>query len=485
MGSDPLDETPWRGLEPASLLVNLLPDLWRTARQAWPLLLAAFVGGGLDTIVNLSLLTVFLGIAIGRTVLHFLTLRYRMHAGKLEIQTGLLARRSRSIDPARIQNVEIIQNLFHKMAGLVELRIETAGDTGVEGMLSALSVEEANALRGDLHPDVMAPTGEYAPEPASDEILAITPLELVAYGMSAGRVGAAVLAGGVAMELLGQINPGNVQQAADGLRPGAVLGLGLLAVALGYALSVGNTLLRFYGFRLVRSARGLRFEAGLFTRRGVEIPVGKVQLVRVEEPWLRRLMGYGTLRVETAASQVPDEASGGEGHLPMVATEEQAALTRVVLPSLDVDPWVTPLAPAAARAIATTTLAGLVRGGALGVLLATWAGPAVVVLPAAGALFAFLDARRQGWYVSEGFVVARAGFLSRNTWIVPRTKIQSTHRTDGPIMRRLGLGRVTVWVAGSSVSLPVVLAADADKLFARLAVRSGAAGAESLSGGGV
>ena len=129
----PAEVGAWRSLEPASLLVNLLPDLWRTARAAWPLLLAVFVGGGIANVVNLGLLTVFFGSAIGRTVLHFLTLRYRLHEGKLEIRTGLIGRRFRVIDPGRIQNVEIVQNVFHKLAGLVELRIETAGDAGAEG----------------------------------------------------------------------------------------------------------------------------------------------------------------------------------------------------------------------------------------------------------------------------------------------------------------------------------------------------------------
>ena len=82
------DDQQWRSLEPASLLVNLLPDLWRTARGAWPLLLAVFVGGGLANLVNLGLLAMFFALAVGRTVIHFLTLRYRLHDGKLEIQVG-------------------------------------------------------------------------------------------------------------------------------------------------------------------------------------------------------------------------------------------------------------------------------------------------------------------------------------------------------------------------------------------------------------
>ena len=122
--------TGWRGLEPASLLINLLPDLWRTVRSGWPLLLAIVVGGGARSAVDLGFLALFLGLSLGRTIIHFLTLRFRLNNGKLEIQSGLLGRRNRVIEPAHIQNTELVQNPFHRVFGLVELRIETAGEQG-------------------------------------------------------------------------------------------------------------------------------------------------------------------------------------------------------------------------------------------------------------------------------------------------------------------------------------------------------------------
>ena len=89
---------------------------------------------------------VILVFTLGQRVEHFIhwaTLRYRIHAGRLEIRQGLLNRSARTIDPARIQNIELVQNLFHTWSGLVELRIETAGEQTTEGLLSALSVEDA------------------------------------------------------------------------------------------------------------------------------------------------------------------------------------------------------------------------------------------------------------------------------------------------------------------------------------------------------
>lgn len=462
MASDAKDG--WRSLEPASLLVNLVPDLWRTLRAGWPLLLAVLVGGGVANLLNLVVLLFFFGSAISRTVLHFLTLRYRMNGEKLEIRSGLIARRFRVIDPARIQNVEIVQNVFHKLAGLVELRVETAGEAGAEGLLSALSVAEANRLREQLHRSVAGPSVVAS----ADELFAITPAELVGYGMSEGRIGAVVLAGGLAIEALGQFSPESVARGMQGVSPGAAIGLGLLGLALGYAVSVGRTLLRWYGFRLSRSERGLRFEGGLLTRRGVEMRLSKVQLVHLDEPPLRRAMGYGTLYAETAASGAPGEETQPEGLLPMVAEDERHDVTRIILPSLDLDPWTAPLRPAAPKAVLRSALVGGLRWGILGLILTRWLGPAALLLVIVGVALGWLEGTREAWQVTPGFVVSRDGFFRRRTWIVPRDKIQSVHRFSDPFLRRYGLARVGVWVAGGRVTLPAMTEVEAARVFEAL-----------------
>ena len=142
-------DTPWRSLHPVSLAVNLLPRAWATVRTLWPLLIFAFLGGesfGFH-LAELMIVLIFTLASVWNTFIHWATLRYRMQQGRLEINTGLLNKQSRTIDPARIQNVELVQNLFHSWAGLVELRIDTAGELSTEGLLSALSVEDATELR--------------------------------------------------------------------------------------------------------------------------------------------------------------------------------------------------------------------------------------------------------------------------------------------------------------------------------------------------
>ncbi len=458
----------WKKLHPASLLVNLVPMAWRTLRVGWPFLLALTVGGGVQGLVDLSIFLLFGALAVGRTVTHFLTLRYRVAAGRLHIRSGLFGRTDRVIDPARIQNMELVQNLFHKVAGLVELRIETAGDSGIEGgaegLLSALSLAEAEDLRRRL-----GRTGaqvEANPDP-SDAIDAPGLVEVVAYGVSVGRVGAVAIALGLLLEGLGQL-PGAGLGAAGNLGSSAIVGLVLLALAGGYAVSVGNAVLRYFNHRWWRRGDSLHFESGLFTRRRMDIPLAKVQLVRVSQPILRRWMGYCTLLLETAAAGTPSAAGGTEGVVPMVPSEEMHDRVRACFPAVDVDVGGR-LFPCAPAAVGRAVFYGALRWAILAAIVsfvvgATWAW----LLVPWGAVVGFLDARWQGWMLSDGFIVVRRGFLRRDTWVLPRAKVQSIHWFQSPGMRMSGLGRVVVWLPGGRLALPDIHAERARGLYDEL-----------------
>ena len=145
---DPTEEevidSEWRGLHPLSLVANLAPRTWRTLRGTWPLLAAFAIGGRRDSVAILFIAALFFGMAVWSTVLHFLTLRYRVVHGRLEMRSGLLNRQNRALDPSRIQNTELVRNPLHKLLGLVELRVETASGREVEGLLSALSERKAS-----------------------------------------------------------------------------------------------------------------------------------------------------------------------------------------------------------------------------------------------------------------------------------------------------------------------------------------------------
>ncbi|MEL6343932.1 MAG: PH domain-containing protein [Myxococcota bacterium] len=467
---EPVVEAKWKGLHPASLFINLLPQMWRTLRGLWPLLLLLIVGNqnrppGAEGSVGMELviiLTFFL-LSIARTVVHFLTLRYRLQAGRLEIKSGLLNRRSRVLDPNRIQNIELAQNPFHKLAGLVELRIETAGDASTEGMLSALDVNEAEALKSSLEGLVRSRQGADAAAPDDDgELLVRNSLpELLAFGLSKRRIGTVALLFAVGMEALTYLDPTQTQQVVSSLTTPRLIGAILLAFSGTLLFSGGQAIIQHFGFWLRLRGDRLVSREGLLTRRSVEIPRSKVQIIRVDQPWLRRQMGYGTMYIETAALGMADgEVRQAEGVIPMAPNDALDRLVNDAAPDVAIDPWSATLRPAHPRALYRLCIAGLVRSSGLAVVLIAllpwpYAFGALALVPLSLPI-SWLDWRHQGWLVTPQAILSRRGFLKRQTWVIARNKLQSVHMGQTPLMRWHGLAGVSVSVAGSEVRLPDV-----------------------------
>jgi len=450
----------WLRLHPASVFVNLIPQTWRVLRMAWPLGLAILWRGEsgmwLDTI-DIGLVLFFFLLTVGGTVKHWVLLRYRFHGGRLEIRSGLIYRRLRVIDPVRVQNVELVRNLFHKLTGLVEVRIETASGTEIEGDLSALNLTAAEALRQGL--ESARRTGEEW-EDTEIPLLENGWIDLFRYGATAGRFGTALVLFGILFETITRLEPeqwGQFSQMALGLKGFALL----FAVFSGAWLwGLLSAVVRHFHFRLVEVPGALVVEGGLFTRRRMELPLHKVQLVSVEEPLLRRWAGFGSLTIETAAARMG--RGGTERTAAMIPVVEHASLpemTREAIPNLDVDPWTQTLYRPHPRALLRGILRAFIRGSVLAGGIHWWFGGfaalAWLVLPV-GALLAYLDYRHQGWLVSEGSVVSRRGYVNRSSVIVHRSKIQSLSCHQGPVLRRIGLGRLSVNVAGRSVGLPLI-----------------------------
>ncbi len=461
----------WNRLHPASPLINLIPQAWRIVRAYWPLLLALVIGteagGGLSWLDLLYLPAFFLA-PMARTVIHWATLRYRVHDGRLEIKSGLLYRQVRLIGPERIQNSELVRNPFHRLAGLVEVRLETAGGEQTEGLLSALSVPQGQALMTRLNElrRAAAHAAEGEPdEPRERELLAVGTLELLAHGLTSRRVGVLAVIAAVGLEVWQQLGGGDPNALQQGMHPAFIAGVVLASFVLGVLLAVGNSLLRFHGLRLVERDDRVEARHGLLTRRQVGLQTRRIQLMRVDEPLLRRLMGFATLHMETAGLAAgPDGMRQAEATIPMVDQDELFGLCRELVSGLDADPWGGDLEPAPTRALVWLQQRALVRSGLLvlvAVLLGgSWGLLALLAVPAM-MVAGWFDWRWQAWRITDQLVVARRGFWIRRTWILPRRKIQSAVCMQGPILRIWGLSQVLVRMAGNRVWLPPLLASDA------------------------
>jgi putative membrane protein len=495
----------------AQLRAFVLPGLFVlfTARSA----------GGDWQVWAMALLVPYTLVAVGR----YLSYRYRYEAHEMVIRSGLLFRNERHVPYARIQNIDAVQNLFHRLFGVAEVRVETGAGREPEAKLSVLPVaalEEmrrrvfagrAERERGAAPPAVAAaeargegPAGApAAAAPAGGRaLLHLPPRELALFGLIQNR-GAVVLAAafGVLWEvgLLDRLMGRFVGEGEAGEGAARDLALSLLGrggfpagrIALGLAafaglllvlrlMSVGWSVVRLHGFRLGRDGDDLRAEFGLFTRVATTLPLRRIQTLTVREGPLHRLFRRASVRVETAGGG-GGEAAGTQREwlAPIVRPDALPGLLREVMPELDLAAaaW-NPAPPRAFRRVLKRWSFGAAAIALpFVVLLRGWDLALLAVLLAAAAFGARRHVAHLGWAVTDGAVLFRSGWIWRQVSVAPFGKIQAVALRESPFDRRAAMARVRVDTAGAGelshrVDIPYLPRETARGLYHHLAAQA-------------
>ena len=85
--------------------------------------------------------------AVIASALRYLTFRLRYDPRELVIRSGLLFRNERHVPFAKIQNLDAVQNAFHRLLGVVEIRVQTGGGKDDEARLSVLPIAAFEEMR--------------------------------------------------------------------------------------------------------------------------------------------------------------------------------------------------------------------------------------------------------------------------------------------------------------------------------------------------
>ena len=437
------------------------------------------------------------------SLLRTLSTRYRFDEAELVVRTGFVFRNERHIPYARIQNIDAIQNVFHRALKVAEVRVETGTGGDPEATFSVLpldAVEEMrrHALSRRRGVDSIAADG--APTTASREVLlALSPRELLLSGFVENRSAVVIAAAfgllwefGAADRLLQAVagdqvsGRGVVRQAVR-----ALLGLGMPStprILIGIAgfvtlllvirlISMGWSLIKLYGFTLRKAGDDLRTDFGLLTRVSATIPLQRIQTVTIAEGPLHRLFGRVSLKVDTAGGDgVGESKTKREPVAPILRRTELAGLLAEVVPGIDLSSpeWQPPHPRAFRRELVQNSVVSIGLTAMFVLALRWWTIPAMAGAVALASLQARLYVNHQRHAVVEGAVAFRSGWLWRRTTIARFTKIQTVVLAESPFDRRQGMARVFVDTAGAgdashSVNIPYLAVNDARRLHAALA----------------
>lgn len=478
------------------LLITSGRDGWSWNRwdwESWPLW-------------AMPLLIPYAIITLGR----YFSFRYRYEANEMVIRTGFLFRNERHVPYSRIQNLDAVQNVFHRLLGVVEVRVETGGGQKPEATMKVLPVAAFEEMQRRVFAgrakESAAAEAAAVPEAQGRTLLQLSLFEQILCGLIQNRGIVVISAGfGLFWELglldglfdraFGEETTGRgvirsvlVAIFGQGEFPFGRIALALAALA-GFLLlvrifSMALAFVRLYGFRLTRDGEDLRTEYGLLTRVVAAIPLGRIQSVTVLEGPLHQLFRRVSVRVETAGG-----SGGGEGEeskktqrewlAPILRPDALPGLLHELLPDLDFSKveW-NPAHPRAFRRefkgwifLAILISLPFVR------MLQVWDLALLAAILAWGFVAARIYVANVGWAVTDSAVLFRTGWIWKKLTLVRFAKIQAVALRESPFDRRNAMARVRVDTAGAGeashrVDIPYLARETARELSNLLAARA-------------
>lgn len=384
---------------------------------------------------------------------------YMLEEESLKLKHGVMRKKDRKIPLKRIQNVDIQRNIFQRALGIASLSIETAGGGQTEASLKYLDQEKARELRDRLRGK--SKTSEESDE--KDSLYEITDRELlILAGTSVdGRVIAAVTA------IFG-FAPGLIGFTTDGTDLGVTAGFSLLlagAVGLTWISSAVSTFLKYWGFRLYDREDSLEYERGLLNRSEGSIPLGKIQKLTLEENILKRTLGYGSLKIDTAGySPRKSTEIDSEAAVP-IARKEKALRLAEQIEGIE-KPVTQNISPVAkTRYIMRYLLASVLISSTL--LVAS--GRALIGLTTLGillvtsAIAGHVKWSNRGYQIAKNHVLTVNGFWNRKTNFIPYYRVQNLIETTTFLQRRWNLSTLDIDTAGTGNLLNRTAIIDLDR----------------------
>ncbi|GAA2807257.1 PH domain-containing protein [Streptomyces showdoensis] len=491
--ADPARE--WRRLHPRSLLAGAavlcgiagggaLPaflSLSSGSRPAWQA--AAWVLAGAVLLIG------------GGTAADWVRLRrtrYRIGPELVELHTGLVVVKRRSLARERIRSVDLTANPLQRVLGLVKVGIGTGehtdGDSTLE--LDLVARAEGERLRHTLLARLEGPE-----DPVHDGVLAAVDPRWIRYApVSFVTPLLAVAAGGAVMQVSDWFGAQDevIHWIGDRFEDVSLLwmlvDLVLIALVAGLFGALGLWVEMWFRYRLEREPGGtLRVRRGLFTARSISLEERRLRGVELVEPLGVRL--FRAARVDAVATGLAQNDDDKHADLKnLVPPVPRAVADRVAAQVLrePEPPTGAPLAghPRAARRrrLGWALWTGLGPAAVLA-LLGAWLTPvlgyaaaafAALVTPLA--LVLALDAYRNlGHGVSGAYLVTRSGTVRRSTVALQRAGVIGWTVKQSWFQRRAGVltlsattaageGAYAVYDAGESQGLTFAAEAVPDLL---------------------
>ena len=416
------------------------------------------------------------------SAIKYFSLRYQILDDELIVSQGVFFQRDRTVPVERIQNIDLVQNVLHRLFGVAEVRIETASGTEAEATLRVLSMAKVEQLRNAIFKSAQVAKpikAEDANTPAdvvedhqisqeSETLLSIPASSLIRAGLASNK-GNILL--GVLFGLYFQFDEQvtsvfdfkkTIENFTNNSSTNTVVFVSIAAALFLFILfrllGIAWYLLRFQGYQLTLSGEDLRIQCGLFTRVSATVPRKRIQFISIHRNLLMRWMNLAAIRIETAggSSQGNEDATksvSSRWFVPVVPNKDVKRLVEQLRPGLqweeDSMEW-KGVSPKANRRLTRMAIVLAVLTGLVGLAIyRPWGW-----LFGLGALplyiwIAWKRSQSKKYARNQDIIVYRSGVFTRKTSLTFFEKIQTVRLDQSPFDRRWNMATLCIDTAAA------------------------------------
>lgn len=471
------DFTTPRRQSPTAIALILARTLRALVGQFWPVLLIFLLNPKARSgdFFQYVLWIIPLLSAIGSTLAYF-RFYYYIEGDEVVLEKGIFRRVRLTIPFDRMQSIHLEQNLLHRLLGVVQLEVNTAGSRGNEFSITALDRERAESFRSFLLKKRSSSPTEALPEEEPEDVLLLQldPGDVLKVGLGANHLRTTGILIAVGMGFLNDLENALGQKVYDQLAEvigfntehflSTLLFLFVVVLLISFVLSLFFAFLRFFQLSLYQTNEGFRLISGLLNRREEIAPIRKIQFIRWGYNPLEKLLGLQRIRLMQASSS--EQGQKESMLIPGAYPRQVDAVMQAYFPDAEAQVWQSiPISSRVARrrflllGVLPVAILALLSVRSYGIEVA-WS--LVWLLPAG--MLSLRYYRNWRIRVSTEGIFTESGVFGKTYNCLRWQKVQSVALQQSWIQERIDYADLVFYTAGGKVVLPYIALRQAREL---------------------
>ncbi len=322
-------------LERKALWLVLAKASWAIFRGFWPVLaIFAFRGFPTDsTWIYVGALAILL-LTFGKLFINYFYYTYQIIGDELVIQKGWLNKSKTVVKFDKIHEVNLNQQLIHKIIGLYLIKVDTAGSADTEITINGVDYHKALAFKEVITKNktqVVTETDEVIAEPTNDvttdddEKIVISLKSLIKIGLTRNYLQTIGLLIAFSFQIIEQAKDlfyneeddyGFLNNIFDSFSPEQFIGIIGIMLLLGLIIFVVifnlvRTLLSYYNYLITIKDKNLTVSYGLTDSHIIAVPSKKVQLFEFQQNYFQKWMNLFEIKIQQVESSEKNKKKKG------------------------------------------------------------------------------------------------------------------------------------------------------------------------------